>query len=296
MKAFLRNSDGRWRAPWRVAAACAAWLAAFYGALAGLGAAFGALFDAWGLTTANLSYAPKWTQWIVYLHTDICYALAYLLSGLASLALVRKDVPSSGGLRAAALGAGMMALIAAISLAMDSVRLEYSIIQPAFAWSQLWTLIVLALGRWSAETLLRRALFAQLRSAGHRWAGYFVSAAATVLLAQAWSGVWALIAALLLGIVCCALYERGGLAASTGFQIGWTVWATLVFGFPGMGAQAVYPMYHVSDAWLTGGSAGPAAGAWMALVLMGIAARLLRSEIAQTAKCLKGRKKRAWKK
>ena len=75
-KIFLRAEDGL-RPAWRAALGILLALAAYSVVLYGLAALFGALFDAWGLTTANLTRAPRWAQSVVRWHSDFCYALAY---------------------------------------------------------------------------------------------------------------------------------------------------------------------------------------------------------------------------
>ena len=75
-KIFLR-AEGGLRPAWRAALGILLALAAYSAVLYGLAALFGALFDAWGLTTANLTRAPRWAQSVVRWHSDFCYALAY---------------------------------------------------------------------------------------------------------------------------------------------------------------------------------------------------------------------------
>mgnify|MGYP000992806130 CR=1 FL=1 len=75
-KIFLR-AEGGLRPAWRAALGILLALAAYSAVLYGLAALFGALFDAWGLTTANLTRAPRWAQGVVRWHSDFCYALAY---------------------------------------------------------------------------------------------------------------------------------------------------------------------------------------------------------------------------
>ena len=75
-KIFLRAEGGLCPA-WRAALGILLTLAAYSAVLYGLASLFGALFDAWGLTTANLTRAPRWAQSVVRWHSDFCYALAY---------------------------------------------------------------------------------------------------------------------------------------------------------------------------------------------------------------------------
>ena len=94
-----------------------------------------------------------------------------------------------------------------------------------------------------------------------------------------------------MAMVGCALYERGGLLASAALQTIWAAGATLLFGFPGMSASAaaVCPLYHVSDAWLTGGNAGPMGGAWFTLLLSAALLILLRQPLVSAVRKLQSR-------
>lgn len=178
---------------------------------------------------------------------------------------------------AAALGLAMGGGLGALALWTDSMRLETPWRGPSIALAQLTALIVLALGRLLSEILTKRLCFDALRMRSRRAAWIVSVALATALNLRAIS-VLGVLNALLLSMVGCALYERGGLSASAVLQTVWTAAATLLFGFPGMSASAsaVWPLYHVSDAWLTGGSAGPMGGAWFAMLLLAALLALLR--------------------
>ena len=81
--------------------------------------------------------------------------------------------------------------------------------------------------------------------------------------------------ALLLGIAGCLLYARHGLWTSVGFRWGWGFATAFLLGFGG-GDGAVYRLYGVSEALLTGGDAGPMHGLWVTLLLLPIAVMLSR--------------------
>ena len=250
------DSDGKMRTVWKILLAAAIYAAAFYAVLYGLGALFGLLFDAWGLTNSNLGYAPKWAQVVVCTHTDFCYALAYLISAGTLMLLTRKtEKPKSGALwKGMALGLVLGGGLTLAALIFDSARFEISIREPQLSIQTLIAFALIVVGKFSHEVLCRRLIYGLYRK--KQVTAALISALVTTLLIGEWTVVGVL-SGFLLGFVACALYERGGLLASTAFQVTWTAWTTLLFGFPGMTANAtpVYALYHVSDAWLTGGHA-----------------------------------------
>lgn len=279
LRAVLLNDSGL-RSGWKMARDAAAYLAVFYGAIFGLAALFGALFGAWGLTTDNLYRAPVWAQRVVVWHTDFSYAAAYVLSGLAAVLLTRRHMRGDLGSLWMGVGLGVLiaSLLTAIALGFDCMRMERPLSELNLSAAQIASAAVLILGKLSGEILTKRILF---DGAKRRIIGYALVCAATFLLMGAWTGAAAAVNAVLAAIVGCALYERGGLAASTGFQCAMYLWFGLIFGWPGMtvSVSPVYALYHVSDAWLTGGANGALNGWGMAVMLTAAAAVLLRREI-----------------
>lgn len=265
----FKNENGVLRPVWRTIFGAIAYFAAFYGVLYGLAAIFGALFDAWGLTNDNLALAPNWARRIVYSHTDFCYAAAYLVSSGAGLWIARRNEKARCSLKAiwiaTGIGLAMSAGLTLIAFAMDSVRLERPLGEPHFSVQALIAFFLIAIGKFSHEVLCRRLIYAQL--CARKASAVLVSSAVTAILIGEWT-VCGAISGILVGMVACALYERGGLIASAAMQTVWTAWCALVFGFPGMNVNAnpVYTVYHVSDAWLTGGNGSVLGGAWCAFV------------------------------
>lgn len=277
--------EGGLRLGWRVALCVGAYLAMLYGVLYGLGAGFGALFNAWGLTTDNLYAAPLWTRRVVAWHTNFSYAMAYAASGWLGLRLAKSSPVLKRCLRIAqgiAWGLAIPVLMTLLALLLDSMRLENPLSEPRVSMDLMGAFLVLTLGKWSGEVLTKWLLFDKIRRCLSRPVAYAIVAVATLLLASGWTSVPAAVSSLLLGIVTCALYERGGLAMAAGMQCAWTCWTALIFGWPSMtqAVQPVYALYHVSDAWLTGGTSGMFAGWGSVIGLAGIAAWLLRREIA----------------
>lgn len=286
-KCALRGKDGSVRTVWRILFPAAVYALAFYGVLYGLAAAFGKLFDAWGLTNSNLSYAPKWARIIVYTHTDFCYALAYLVGAVLLMLFTRgREKPKSRAwTKGIALGLAFGGGITAVALLFDSVRLERPLNEPQFSIQTLIAFALIVVGKFSHEALCRRLIYGMLRK---KQSAALISALVTTILIGEWT-VIGVLSGFLLGLAACALYERGGLPASTAFQATWTAWATLLFGFPGMTVNAtpVYALYHVSDAWLTGGNASILSGLWSLTALLIANLILYRSNIQSARKSLK---------
>lgn len=276
-------AEGGFRPFWKRAAALIAYAAAFYGMLYGCAALFAALFNAWGLTHSNLSYAPAWARWIVAGHTDFSYALAYAASGAVGLLLSRRWRKTERRRKrlwlGAAMGIGFGAIMTVLALALDSMRLEQPLSEPRFAFSQLVMVLVILLGKLSAEILTKRILFDSIQK---RLWGFACVGILSILLQGNWTNPLAVFNAVLLGVIGCILYERGGLVSSVGLQAGWTIFCSFLFGWPGLTSSvpSVYGLYHVSDAWLTGGNAGPASGFAATLVLVVVAFVFLRADLS----------------
>ena len=285
VQGILVDKAGKMCLGWRLMIGILAYVLAFYGVLWGCSAIFGALFEAWNLTNENLIYAPGWARQIVLWHTDATYALAYCASASAALLLAKrwnKERKSSGKEigRATLMGVGLGALLTAIALGFDSMRLEASLGELSIFSSTFSALAVLMLGSLCGETLTKLLVFDAVRERLGRVWGYAAVAILSVLLAGMWTNPVGLINALLLGIVGCAVYERGGLFASAALSAGWSAWTTWLFAWPGTGAS-VYRMYTVSDAWLTGGNAGANAGLGATVGWIIIATLLFREDFAR---------------
>lgn len=285
------------RVGWRLALGIAAYAAAFSAAFGGLSAIFGALFDAWGLTNANLVYAPGWAQWIVAWHADIVYFIAYGASAAAGAMLARRwTTPVRGNARIAILAAicGLMmgAVLTLLALGLDSMRLERPLGEPRFSAMLIPAAVLLIVGRLSGEILSKRILFDPVKMRFGRVAGYLAACIASVLLSGMWTSPMGLICALLMGIAGSAVYERGGIRASVALMAAWTAWTTVVFAWPNVSGTAVYQMYAVSDSWLTGGNGGAMCG-FAGVLAWGIfAAVLLRNELRRgLIWIMKGRKR-----
>lgn len=282
------------RLGWRLTAGILAYALAFYGVLWGLAAVFGKLFVVWNLTNANLAYAPVWAQQIVLLHTDFTYALVYIASFFAASVMARRwSRARKGETKMISLGLliglGLGALLTAVAFAFDSMRLESPLSEPSLSGYHLSALIVLLLGSLSGEALTKRLAFDPVRERLGRFWGYIAAAILSVLLSGSWTSPLGLLNALLMSIVGCALYERGGILASAALGVGWSAWTTWLFAWPNAGSASIYRMYTVSEAWLTGGNAGANCGLGAAIGWIIIAAVLLRGEWSGICRKIKER-------
>ena len=277
-----------WRIPSGI---CAYWLA-FYVVLSGSAALFGALFDAWGLTTDNLTYAPVWARRIVQIHADLCYAFAYaatVIVGLLFAVRRRRSGKASGSLvNGVVVGAVIPLILTIIALLLDSVRLEWPLAQPRVTLSLSTAAITLILGKLSAEILTKRLLFDAFDK---RWLAYAVSCAAGLLLTAVWRSPAGIVSALMTSLIACRLYERGGLGASVGFQTMLGFVSGVIFAWPPQAGASAYALYHVSDAWFTGGNAGIACGWGYACAMLAVAVIMFRKDLSEGLVKVKRREK-----
>lgn len=283
LKIFV-DKQGALRWGWRLLVGVFAYALAFYTVLWGFAALFGALFSAWNLTNENLIYAPKWAQTIVLWHADFTYVMAYCAAMRIVLRLAwrwtKEPQASNKGFASAALiGLGLGALLTAASLGFDSMRLEQPLSEPVFSVSHMNALAVLLVGCFSGEMLTKRFVFESAKQRFGRVWGYVAACVVMALLSGMWNHPAAVINALLMSIVGCAVYERGGSLASTALSAGWSAWTTWLFAWPGSSSVSIYRMYTVSEAWLTGGNAGANCGLGATVGWLIIAAILLWNDL-----------------
>lgn len=284
IKRIFVNQQGLLRVGWRLALGIGAYATAFYGAMGLLSLVLGKLFAAWGLTNANLIYAPRWAQWIVAVHADAIYIAAYAVALLVGMLLARRWMPARRS-SVKEIGKGALAgavpglVLTASAFLLDSMRLESPLTEPAVSYSQMTALVVLLMGSLSGEVLTKRLVFDPVKARYGRWIGRLGVMLMSVLLSGSWSSGMGLITAALMGLVGCVLYERGGLMASAALTAGWSAWTGWLFAWPNTGSACVYRMYTVSEVWLIGGNAGAACGFGSVLLWAMIAAILLREEM-----------------
>lgn len=281
IRRLFRNDRDQLRTGWRLLIGAAAGFGTLYGLRLLLGFAFGRLFDAWGLTSDNLAYVPMFARQIVYWHTDFTYILAYAACILVS-ALVAKNwsKPAANDARLAGIGAlagfGSGALLSTAALLVDSMRLERPLGEISLSPALISGLIVVLLGCICGEMLSKRLIFDPVRQRYGRWVAYAATAIVAIFADLTPMGA---LNGILMALIGCVFYERGGMLASAALRAGWMIWTNLVFAWPGSGSASMYRMYTVSEIWLTGGNAGAEAGFGCTLLWMIIAVILLRKDV-----------------
>ena len=241
----------------------------------GLVRAFGALFEAWGIDAANVHRAPAWARALYVWHGSLA-TLAFaglsliLAKGLRRLWRLEGPLlgaPSARLWKASLAGLLASALVAALCLLPDSMRLEWPLSAPRFSRTLPAMAAVSLLSTIAGEAFGKRVLYEGLRQ---RWSAPWATA---VVCAVFWlteggpgAGVVGGVNALLLGLAGCLLYDRYGFWTSVGFRWSWGFANAFLLGFGG-GDAAVYRLYSVSEALMTGGDAGPMCGLWATLLL-----------------------------
>lgn len=270
--------NGKIRTGWLLAASLFLYGLIAAAARYGLVRAFGALFKAWGVNDANIHLAPAWARAVYVWHGS----LATLTFAILTLPLVRwlrglwgldprfVEAPKGRLWRSALTGAVAALIVAALCLLPDSSRLLWPLGAPRLSWT-LPVLAALSLATaFAEEAFTKRVLHDGLSG---RWKGIWTAA---VVCAVFWltnggyaGGVVGAVNVLLMGWMGCALYARFGLWASVGFRWGWSLVNAFLLGFGG-GEAAVYRLYGVSEALLTGGDAGPMFGLWATMMFAGL--------------------------
>ena len=290
LKRIFAADDGLLRAPWLLLIGCAAYLLWNRGISWGLGSAFSALFDLWGVNAANLHLAPAWAR-VVVNHYGSAVSLVSSAGVIAiAVLLCRFGLREKPGIRfsgrdlgiGSAVGAVVVAASVGLFLLVDSMRVDPQNVFGADAVTFLPVCIAAA----CAEELFCRAFVikAIVRGRCEKRAACLTACIVSALILTIISGALSLgvvgaINLLLIGFVCAALHLAGHAWASVGFRFAWSLFSTAVFCFPGGNAVSapVMSLYHVSDAWLTGGNGGLICGMWMTFVILAAAGILLFS-------------------
>jgi len=272
------DERGRLRTGWLLAVSLFGYALIALGTRFGLVRAFTALFEAWGIDGTSVQRAPVWAQtlyrWHGSLVTVAFAALSLALAGwlrrlwrLEGLLMPRSPV----GLWGASLSGLLMAVvIAALCLLPDSMRLEWPLTEPRFTGSLPVLLAVSLLSTMGEAAFLKRVLFDGL--CGHwncLWATAVVCGVFWLFGGGLAGNIVTAVNVLLLGLACCRLYARYGFWTSVGFRWGWGLANVFLLGFGG-GDAAVYRLYGVSEALLTGGDAGPMHGLWTTMALVSV--------------------------
>ena len=286
-RAVVIDVRGRARAGWLLALSLLIYAAAALLMRTCLSAGFAALFRAWAVDASTAALAPGWAQLLYAWHGS----LVTVLAGAAVLALVRPlrrlwRLTGEGpgfSVRAAvgfwAIGTGFAALITALCLLPDSMRLEWPLARPRITAALPGMWLVTLIGVLAEEAFARCVVYDGLKS---RWGAGWATLCAGLLfflMNSGWTGnALCAVNVLLLGLICCLVYARRGLCASTAFRWGWSFANVFLLGFGG-GNQAVYRLYGVSERWLTGGEAGYICGGWATLLFVATLLWLAKGEL-----------------
>ena len=260
-------------------AAVAGYFAVTVAVRLGLGKLLGALFEAWNLRPDTVARAPGWARalygWqgsVVTLVVDIAAVL--YAAGVCKARLPRPDVRKCVPLWAA--GTALALLPAALFLVTDSLRLLWPLSRPHITPGllPLWALTLLT--ALAEELFTKGVVYDRVK---RRWGRIWAVTASTImffLINGGYSGTWiSAVNVALMGVFCALCHDRLGLWAPVGFRWGWAFADVFLLG-QGGGDNAVYKLYGVSEALLTGGDAGLVYGLWVtaALALLtGIAVR-----------------------
>ena len=272
-RAFV-TKEGALRGFWLALLLLAGWYALMLGTTYALSHLCDALMRGWGVTTLNLSLAPKGVQYLARQYLRIAGITGNLLFALGCWLLMRKRRRKQArlpALLAFPAGAAAAALTAGLFLLTDSMRVNTA----QANWNgDVPTLLAVLLAASLAEGLAARGCllfwpqgkFRRLRGYALATAASFVMNGAYGLAPVGWlNGV-------LVSLLLCALAEKFGWLSTALLQAGWRWVSVAVLGFPGGGGAPVWSLYALSEKALTGGNDGLSCGLWvMALCLCGLA-------------------------
>ena len=240
-----------------------------------------ALMRSWGVTTLNLSLAPKGVQYLARQYLRLSGILGNLLFALCCWLLMRKRrrkqplLPASLAFPA---GAAAAALTAGLFLLTDSMRVNTA----RANWNgDVPTLLAVLLAASLAEGLAARGFLLFWPQGKFRWirgcalatAASFVMTGAYGLTPVGWlNGV-------LISLLLCTLGEKFGWLSTALLRTGWRWVSVAVLGFPGGGGTPVWSLYALSEKALTGGNGGLSCGLWVTALGLGGLALVFRREI-----------------
>lgn len=169
---------------------------------------------------------------------------------------------------------GALAALAGVGLCLltDSLRLDVPLSQPNFSWTTLVAVPEIYLATRAGEVFMMDYLYDGARQRVPRPAALAMLIVVEFVADAAWHLSWIGMLNLALQVtVVSELHERYGLAAAAGLWFGWDYVLSAIFPIDGAG---VWPLYRVSEPWLTGGHHGLFEGVWMTAVILGIMAYL----------------------
>lgn len=269
---WLRTPKSGVRAGWLLAVSLLCYGLAALALPMGLSAGFAAVFRAWGVNSATAYRAPLWARMAYRWHGSlasliVAAALLALTEWLRGLWIGRRDVALFEGKRfglAALAGVGLALVVLLLGLIPDSLRPEWT--APRLRLSLIALGAVSGVSALAEEAFTKRALYDGLAGRwGRGWATGVVCALFFLANGGLSGSVPCALNVLLLGLLCCKVYDRHGLWAAAGLRWGWSFATAFLLGFGG-GEVSVYRFFGVSEALLIGGDAGPMYGLWTTAV------------------------------
>ena len=296
---LVRNRDGHVHLVWL-------WLIGFlvyFGWNWGVETAFTATLGQLHLHAMNLGYgdvlqAPLWATMVLHGYDPLMSIVENLGTVIIFLVLAKllHNKGDHEGFELPGLGKWLLVgLFAALSgtvlcLLTDSLRLTAPLSAPVFSLAALIAAPVCFLSTLAGEVFMMDYLYESARAHLKRTPSILLLVAVEFVAHGGWHLSWIGMLNLMLQVtLCCMLHDRYGLAAPTGLFTGWNFVLSAVFvTASGQTSDGVWSVYHVSEAWLTGGSHGLFNGACATAFLLGVLlfvhfVHKYRAPVAETA-------------
>lgn len=180
---------------------------------------------------------------------------------------------------------GVLSALAGIGLCLltDSLRFERPFTAPDFSWTTLIAIPEIYLATRAGEVFMMDYLYDGARQRLPKFVALGLLIVVEFVADAAWHLSWIGMLNLVLQVALVSfLHERYGLAAAAGLWFGWDYMLSAVFPIEGMG---VWPLYRISDVWLTGSHHGLFEGVWMSAMLLGIMLFLFLRAWAARKRC-----------
>lgn len=248
-------------------------------------AIFGATLGRLHVHAMNLGYgdvlqAPLWATMVIHGYDPLMSMVESIGTVIIFLALahVLHNKGDHEGFELPGLGkwlvVGLVAALAgtALCLLTDSMRLAAPLSEPRFSVLTLVAVPECFLATLAGEVFMMDYLYESARAHLKR----LPSIALLLVVEFVAEGGWHLSPIGMLNValqvsLCCMLHDRYGLAAPTGLFTAWNfVHSALFANLSSHAADGVWSVYHVSEAWLTGGSHGLFNGVYMTFFLLAV--------------------------
>lgn len=158
-----------------------------------------------------------------------------------------------------------------ICLLADSLRLTLPLSEPVFSLSTVLALPVCFVVTLAGEVFMMEYIYESARLHLKRVFCIILVICIEFLEQRAWRlGGVGMVNVALKALVCCLMHVTVGLAATTGLWFGWGFVLSALFGLSG----CAWTVYHVSEAWLTGGNLGLFCGITATVFMLAVIAYL----------------------